>query len=581
MTRKLSLAALATALCAAILPASATAHVTPEEAKLAADRAVAWVQAEQAADGNVGDFGGDWAMIALANAGVNAADLRTAPGAASLQDFYAGTWATSGAGNVSTDQARVLLVGHAGGVRGARLSASQNVLARQLRYFDGRQLGFAGNINDDMFGLMALERNGVPDLAPTLEQEVRDAQTEGGWNYTTNGGPADIDMTAAGIGTLCAAGAGPDDPAVADGLAVVKSAQDDATGGFVSEFFGVNSDTTAWVVDGLRECGIDPQSAAWTTPSGKTPLDFLVDMQNDNGAFAWRPGDDADNLYSTQDSVTALVGEGFGTEPAPRADAGEPTFRPEPEVAAGTVVPLALVIDHGPATEGAERACSLQAPVGGTVADVLAATADALPKGCAADVQIAGEGAGRRLAAVNGVAAGAEREWMVSVDGRPATEQLGETVALGSVVRAELVTLPGAETAAPKPPENAPLPPVTPVESAKPRRARATLGKRDRLRLRAGAVKLAVGCPRGLGAAGCRGVIRVRYKAGKRTRTAGSAPFAVASGARMQVRVKLERSFRRLVAGSRKGRAVRIVAATRDQGTRSTTLTRHSARVRR
>ena len=47
------------------------------------------------------------------------------------------------------------------------------------------------------------------------------------------------------------------------------------------------------------------------------------------------------------------------------------------------------------------------------------------------------------------------------------------------------------------------------------------------------------------------------------------------------MKVKLAKSFRRLVAGSRRGRAVRIVAATRDQATRSTTLARGSARVRR
>ena len=494
MVSKLSGALLASALFATLAPASATAHVTPDAAQLSADRAVAWFQTQQGADGHFGGFGGDWSMIALANAGVNAADLRSAPGAASLQDFYAGAWAASGAGTVSTDQARALLVGHAGGVRGAALSASQNVLARQLGFFDGRQLGLTGTVNDDMFGLLALRRNGVPDLAPALEQEVRRAQTEGGWNYTTNGGPADVDMTGAGIATLCAAGAGSDDPAVAAALAVVKAAQDDATGGFASAFFGVNTDTTAWVVDGLRECGIDPQSAAWTTPSGRTPLDFLVAMQKDNGAIAWSPGDDADNLYATQDAVTALVGEGFGAEPAARATAGAPVFRAAPDVADGTVVPLALLIDHGPAAAGAERACSVDAPVGGQVADVLAATPDALPADCAVDVRTEGAGSERRLVSVNGVAADAQRMWVVSVDGAPATEQLGDDVALGSVVRARLVARPGAGTPGPKPAEET-LPPVTPAATGKPRRARATLGANRKLRLRGGRVQVSLTLP--------------------------------------------------------------------------------------
>jgi hypothetical protein len=572
MVSKLGVALLSAAL---LLPASASAYVPPAAAQLAADRAVAWFQTQQGEDGNLGFFGGDWAMIALANAGVSPADLQTAPTAASLQDFYAGTWSASGAGTESTDQARVLLTGHAGGIRGARLSASENVLAGQLRYFDGKQLGLPGSINDDIFGLLALARNGVPDLAPALAAEVRRAQTEGGWNYTTNGGPADIDMTGAAIAALCEAGAAPGDPAVVPALAVVKAAQDGATGGFASHFFGVNSDTTGWVVAGLRECGIDPQGPAWTTPSGKTPLDFLVSMQKDNGAFRWGPDDDSDNLYSTQDSVTALVGKGFGAEPAARKDASAPAFRPDPAVADGTVVPMALLIDHGPAEAGAERACSVQAPAGGDVAQVLANIRTALPEGCAADVEVAGG----RLVSVNGVAADAQRKWVVSVDGAATTEQLGQDVALGSVVRAELVARDGTGTAPATPAEQA-LPPVTPIVSAKPLRARATLGAGNRrLRLRAGRVNVSVSCPRGLGATGCQGVVRVQYTAGKRTRTAGRAAFAIASGARKTVRVKLNSSFRRLVA--KRGRAVRIVAATRDQGTRSTTVTRLTARVRR
>ncbi|HWK26107.1 MAG TPA: hypothetical protein VNS09_06065, partial [Solirubrobacter sp.] len=209
----------------------------------------------------------------------------------------------------------------------------------------------------------------------------------------------------------------------------------------------------------------------------------------------------------------------------------------------------------------------------------LADTDSALPKGCATDVQLSGG----RLVSVNGVAADAQHEWVVSVNGGPASARLAQDVALGSVVRAALVARDGGD---PPPPAATPtpaapeLPPVTPVPAAEPRRARAALASGNRrLRLRGGRVSLRLSCPRGLGATGCQGVVRVQYTAGKRTRTAGSAAFKVRSGARTTVRVKLNAPFRRLVTHT--GRAVRLVAATRDQATRSTTVARLRARVRR
>ncbi|ADB51140.1 hypothetical protein [Conexibacter woesei] len=586
---------------AVALPGSAAAYVTPADAQQAADRAVAWYRGEQAASGDIAPgggapaFGGDWSMIALSNAGVNPADLKSALATPSLQDFYAGEWGASGGlpGNLSTDQARALLTGHGGGIRTAKLSASRNLLARQLRFYDGKQLGLPGTVNDDMFGLLALERNGVTELTPTLAQAVRRAQTGGGWNYTTNGGAPDVDMTGAGIGTLCAAGATAADPAVASALDYLETMQDDVSGGFVSDFFGANSDSTSWVVNGMRECGVDPQGPRWTTSTGKTPLDFLVALQKSNGAFRWlasEPDDDADNLYSTQDSVTALVGDGFGAEPAPRSDAGEPLFRAEPAVADGTVVPMGLVIDHGTETAGAERACSVRAPVGGDVADLLAGAPQADPAGCATDLRFAGEGGERRLVEVNGVSADAGRRWVVSVDGGAPRETLDAEVGLGSLVSAALVERPDAKPGPPGPAPDVALPPVTPVTPTgtraggqRPRLvlAKATIATGRRLRLRNGGVAIALRCGRDVSAAGCRGIVRLTYKQGRRTRVAGAAQFGLAPGERATVRVALRRAFRTLLAGSAKGRVVTIVAGTRDEPTRRTTQTRATARVLR
>jgi len=53
---------------------TANAHVSPAQAAHAADRGANWFQANQEASGSLGS---DWAMTALAAAGINAADVST------------------------------------------------------------------------------------------------------------------------------------------------------------------------------------------------------------------------------------------------------------------------------------------------------------------------------------------------------------------------------------------------------------------------------------------------------------------------------------------------------------------------
>jgi hypothetical protein len=561
--------------CAAVLActaaAPAAAYVTPEQAQQAVDETVAWYGTQQDASGNVGFFGGDWSMIALANAGKSAADLRLSPTDPSLQDYFAGDWAFASPFDVSTDQSRKVLSGRAGGLQTARLNESQNIVANQMTFFDGRQMGSASQVNDDMFALLALEREGsAAAIAPALVEEVRAGQDGGGWNYG-GGGEPDPDVTGAGVAALCAGGVPADDPAVAEALAYMKTKQDDATGGFASDFFGVNADTTAWAVNGLRECGIDPQGPEWTTSAGKTPLDFLLSLQKSNGSFRWQASEtdaDPDNLYATQDAVTGLVGEGFGTEPAERDDPAQPRFRPAPEVAGGTTVPLTLVIDHGSAQPGAERACKVEAPLGASVAEVLE-TGVTTPPYCAASPQMQ-EG---RLESVNGVGSPGGTAWQASVDGGAASEQLSAPVALGSVVSLALVGSPSQP--APQ------LPPLdTPDRVAPLPRVVLSIPGRRALRLRGGRVRVTVSCPRGLEQAGCVGVLHVLWRRRGELRTGGVASFAVRAGAERVVAVRLFRGLRRAVRRNERGRAVRLRAATRDPMTLAKSVTRTRARVR-
>jgi hypothetical protein len=586
--RRAAAAVLVAAVSAIAAAAPASADVTKQQAEEAASRAVAWFRTQQdAASGQIAGFGSDWAMIALASAGVNAADVRASLANPSLQDYFHGSWSGSGPGTAATDQERAILAGQAGGIQPSRLSASRNLVATLATFFDGSQLGSPALVTDDVFGLLALDRAGAAQaVAPALGAVVRSKQQagSGGWNFGGSATTPDVDVTGAAIGALCSSGAGPDDPAVARALDYVASTQDAATGGFASSFFGANADSTGWVVNGLRRCGVDPQGPRWRTEQGKTPLDFLVSLQKPNGAFTWRPADTADNLYSTQNAVTALVGEGFAIDAPEREDPTQPRLRPAPEVAAGTPVPLTLVIDHGDARPGAERICSVTAPLGATAGQVLeAAAASTSPAYCVSGLRLEGDDDARHLEAVNGVTGrSGEHAWEVSVDGGEPRRSLTETVGLGDTIALRLATLAGTPSA---PPPTAPLPPLEPVAHPGPgrTRARALLARGRILRLsRTGRIRVSVRCPRGVGAAGCQGVLRVRYRARSgRWVGAGSSSFTVRSGARRMVSVRLSRELRRLVARRPGGLRVRVEAAVRDRDTAALTVTRVRATVRR
>jgi hypothetical protein len=565
------------------LAAPAAAEVTEEEARLAAAEGAAWIQAQQTEDGALGGFGGDWAMIALANAGVHAADVRTAAASPSVQDFSVADW-TGAFPLEGTSISRGLLTGRAAGVQTAKLSSTENLVAKLAREFDGEQIGSDALVNDDVFAVLGIDRAGaVSAISPVVARFIREAQApDGGWNFGASASSGDVDMTGAAIASLCAAGATPDDPAVAAGLDFLEATQNATNGGFDSAFLGSNADSTAWAVDGLRRCGIDPQAPRWTTAGGATPLDFLVSLQLDDGAFRWMPGDTDANLYATQDAITALVGDGFGAEPPGRANPADPVLRPAPDVPAGTEVPLTLVLDHDPGGAGADRICSIEGAVGASLAEVLGqAAATAQPPSCVSDLRVEASGGESRVTSVNAVGEqpGAA-VWEASLDGGPSQGVLAGQAQLGSVISLALRGVSGGASV--EPDEPTPVAPVVARPAARLAKARLARNRAMTLR-RGGKVRVMVRCPRGLGATGCPGMVTVRFRPAGRggaLRTAGRTTFVLASGENRLVSVELRPRLRRLAERSERGRRVRIEAATRDPDTGATTVTRVSGLVK-
>jgi hypothetical protein len=581
MQNRIGRMAATSAAVAACLAGTAPAHAATEQQKAdAVARGIGWIKSKQdAASGSLGGFGGDWAMSAFAAGGVHPADTRVALASPSAQDYYFGSWTANatGPGNAASDFERAILAGEAGGLQSSRLAPSQNLVARLAGTYDGRQLGSDGLVNDDMFGVLALARTAAsPAVLDRIARFVRSAQVvDGGWNFGTTSSRSDVDMTGAGMAALCAAGATPADPAIGRATTYLKNVQNAANGGFTSAFFGVNTDTTAWAVSGLIACGIDPQSADWTTSAGKTPVDFLVAQQNADGSFQYRSGDGAKNLYSTQAAIRPLAGGAFSAEPPARADASQPRVRPAPAVADGTRAGVAVTIDDG---SNPVRLCQTTAAVGASVSEVLeSARIESRPTYCVSDLAVE-DGEVERL---NGVAADTrDGGWRASVDGgseEPAGAErvdFGDALVLrfepGSEPRRPLddagVT-PGQQGTAPTPDQ---LPPLQAAPGAATAAVlpRLTLSWRGLRTDRHGYVRIAARCPAGTGSAGCRGVVtaraRLRGENGRAAWTSvGDATFAVGAGKRGVLKLRLTTPMRRTL-GTAGRRPVRFVAAARD-----------------
>ncbi len=545
---------------------NANAYVTPAQAEHAADRGAGWFLTNQEESGSLGS---DWTMTALAAAGINAADASTTLADPSAQEFYLGDLQANGPGGAGTDAARGILAGHAGGIQTSRLSAAadatkSNLVARLAELFDGEQIGSTGLLNDDIFGVLALHHAGAPqEVLRWIVDELRAKQLpNGGWSWSASpSAPPDTDMTGAAVGAFCAAGVSPSDPDVGQAIDLLHTLQDPATGGFAvpPEWFGVgiNTDTTAWVASGLVQCGIDPQGPEWTTDQGKTSLDYLVSLQRPDGHFDWTE-EFAGGPFETFNSVRPLAGAAFSSEPPERLDGVSSAVHPASEVAAGTTVPVALVIDHGPGGEDV-RMCRIDVESGSGLEQALEdAEAASTPAGCVAEFETVTGSGGVQLTSLNGVGETSDYGWRVRIGGGDAQATTSEPVGFGDLVFLEFepkVANPGAP----------PKVDVSPLQASSPKRAR---GPRVRVLRRAqwqdGSVAVRLRCPRGNGAAGCRGslTLQFRRRPGGELVLGGSAGYEVGSGAKATIAVPAGEALQQALAEREKVK-LRVTAATR------------------
>jgi hypothetical protein len=440
------------------MPATAAATSSPTEVDAAVELGAGYLSAQQnAGTGAIEGFGSEQAITALVAAGVDAADLRAGAGDPSLQDFLLGEYGSPAWGDdppqgLVTEYEQAILTAHAAGLDPARLSPISNQPA-QLAGLWNPAVGSFGepSSNNTVFGLLAMEETALPRwaLAPALSFLRRNQHDDGGWTYpaSLNPGaraePSEEDMTGAAIAAFCGAGVPTYDPAVSAALEYLNGRLADATGGIEYLWGPPNADATGWVVSGLNACGINPQSPAWTTSTGKTPIDFLLSLQVQSGAGAGGFGyEDASaaNFYASQDALRAIAGAAFTAVPR--------SVRMPPTVGAGTPVPHLLAIELAP---GNVRMCKVTAAAGASLAQVLAAAeGSSRPQGCVTSFGLAGG----EVAAIDGVfPEGQDEAWLLRLDRGPQSVAGEQPVGFGDVVSLRLGARPSQSgtAAAPSP----------------------------------------------------------------------------------------------------------------------------------
>jgi energy-coupling factor transport system substrate-specific component len=307
------LAAAPTALLVALLAVFLLAPV-PATAK---SPTVAWLQHAENADGGFpATPGGEssteitaWAMLGLEAAGVNPLDVgrRGHSPVAYLRR------------NVSDlrspgDLARTILALSGAGVD-ARHFAGHDLAAMLA----GKRRGngsYQGWPNSTAFAVMALRASGVSaGIGRSLAWLRRVQNSDGGWGAVP-GSPSDADSVGA---VLQALGGG--SHAARRAVRYLRRSQKRSGGWALGGAGVVNSQSTAWAVQGLLAAGIDPTSVR---RGGRTGLDYLAARRAPDGHYRYSSTSDQTPVWVTGQALVAAKLKPFPLAAVPRAagDAG-------------------------------------------------------------------------------------------------------------------------------------------------------------------------------------------------------------------------------------------------------------------
>lgn len=330
---------------AASLVLLAVLALTPAPARASQQsRAAAWLVSVQNADGGFGASPGDdsgaeitcWAMLGLEAAGRNPLDL--AREGHTPVDFLRSELSSQ---KSPGDLARTILALEGAGVDPHRFGG-ENLVARlwSLRRANG---SFEGWPNSTAFAVIALRAAGAgAGLSKSLDWLRGVQNQDGGWGDVPNS-PSTADGTGAVMQALA-----PGSRAANRAIEYLRSSQRPGGGWSLGGNGVVNSQSTAWAVQGIIAAGGDPSNYR---RGGASALDYLAARQAPNGHYAYSRSSDQTPTWVTGEVLAAVSGDAFPISPPPRAPSANPLSQTSSSESGG-IAPSTAVPGSGPEPEG-------------------------------------------------------------------------------------------------------------------------------------------------------------------------------------------------------------------------------------
>ena len=317
----------------ALLALAAVTTIAPSTAR-AADigSATAWLTTAQNDDGGFGTSIGDssdtmttgWAMLGLEAAGRNPLDV-SRDGKTPVAYLRANVDSLSSSG----DLARTIVALQGAGVNPRSFGGRDLVgVLNKRRASNGSFEGWPGTT---AFSVIALRGAGVVSgIEKSLSWLSSVQNDDGGWGDIPDR-QSNADVTALVMQAM------PSSKPAERGLAYLRKAQR-PSGGFALGGSGeVNTQSTAWAVQGMIAVGASPQSI---TEGGKSALDYLDARQAGDGHFAYSPSKDQTPVWVTAQALVPAADAAFPISPPARTSlpapsslpGGEPSAAPAPTV---------------------------------------------------------------------------------------------------------------------------------------------------------------------------------------------------------------------------------------------------------
>lgn len=300
------------AVAASLLLALALATTVPATARASATgNAAGWLISVQNSDGGWGSSPERdsspsttaWVILGLEATGRNPLDVST--GGHDAVDFL-----RSNVDELSSsgDFARTILALEGAGID-PRSFGGRDLVAALLkrRRSNGSYEGWPGST---AFSVLALRAAGAEgSLSASLSWLSNVQNDDGGWGDTP-GSPSTADGTGAVMQAM------PDSKPARRGLSYLRKAQRPSGGFALGGSGSVNSQSTAWAVQGILAVGEDPASI---TEGGNSGLDYLAARQAEDGHYRYSASSNQTPVWVTGQVLAAAARQPFPVPEAPRA----------------------------------------------------------------------------------------------------------------------------------------------------------------------------------------------------------------------------------------------------------------------